>query len=94
MDPKQRLGVVFAQPLVQAALVFQKRRTLHEEHREGAQPRVHQCVARVLTLARIGKLLKGAADLFGDVVQCQHKGAKRYAHQKASGQSGIATLVG
>ena len=44
MDPKQRLGVVFAQPLVQAALVFQKRRTLHEEHREGAQPRVHHGV--------------------------------------------------
>ncbi len=27
MDPNQRLGVVLAQPLVQAALVFQKRRS-------------------------------------------------------------------
>lgn len=63
MDPKQGLRVVLAQSLLQAALVFQKRRTLHEKYREGAQPRVHQCVSGVLPLARITKLLEGPTDL-------------------------------
>ena len=69
MDPKEGLGIAFPASLLQAALVFQKGRTLHEEPREGAQPRVHQRVAGVLPLARVSKLLKGTADLFRDVVQ-------------------------
>ena len=79
MDPKQRLGIVSPQRLFQAALVFQEGRTLHEEHGEGAQPRVHQRVTRVLPRARVGKLLEGPAELAGDVVQRQDTGAKRYA---------------
>jgi len=50
-----------------------------KEHREGAQPGVHQRVARVLPPARIGKLLEGPADLFRNVVQRQDGATKRYA---------------
>ncbi|MDG4596712.1 MAG: hypothetical protein P9F75_13675 [Candidatus Contendobacter sp.] len=89
MDLKQRLGVVLAQSLVQAALVFQKQRTLHEKHREGAQPGVHQRVARVLPPARIGKLLEGPADLFRHVVQRQSGATKQYAHQATTSQGGL-----
>lgn len=69
MYPKQDLDVVFTQPLVQAALVFPKRRAPHKEHREGAQPRTHPRIADVLPLAGIGKMRKGVSDPFRNAAE-------------------------
>jgi hypothetical protein len=80
MHPEQRPGVVFPVRLFQGALVFQERGALHEEHREGAQPRVGHFVGLVLTRPRIGERIESAANLPGDVVKGQCQGAKRYAH--------------
>lgn len=88
MGTEQGPGVIFPARLLQAALVLQKRGALHEEHREGAQPRIDHRVRRVLAPASVGEPRTGPAQLRRDVVQGQNVGAKGDAHQ------GVAVAIG
>ena len=92
MDTKQRPGIVFPVRLLQGALVFQKRGTLHEEHRKGAQPRVDQSVAFVLALPGIDKRLESATYQSCNIAHGQGKAAKGCAHCVYSSRVNSATL--
>ncbi len=63
MHPEQRLGIVFPLRVLQRPLMLQKRRTLHEKHRERTQPRIHQLVMGILPSPSVGKCFKGRAQL-------------------------------
>lgn len=67
MNPKEGLGMTLPLGLLQGPLVVQKGRALHEKHREGAQPRIDQGVARVLSPMGVGELRKGVAELGRDI---------------------------
>ncbi len=57
-NPKQTLGVVFAAPTLHLPQMFEKRLTLHEEHRKRAQNHIAQLVARrIARLSRVRNLL-------------------------------------
>jgi len=61
MHPEQRLRVVAAGRLLHAALEFQKRRALHEEHRKGARSGILDTVVTILAGTRVRESFKGAA---------------------------------
>jgi len=67
MDAQQGSSLVFPMGLFQAAWVLQKRRTRHEEDREGAEPCVNPLVVRVLASPGIGKASEHLANHLGDV---------------------------
>src|ERR687896_2575150 len=80
MHPEQRLGIVFPLRVLQRPLMLQKRRTLHEKHRERTQRRINQRVMGILPPPSVGKCFKGRAQLLRNSAKGQYIGTKGNAH--------------